>query len=143
MIVDRFADCILIDEKGRMLLQHRDMNTERYPGCWSLFGGGIEEQEYPFDAVQREAEEELGIELKGCVFYRKFTMPSPVREGLEETYVFTAPARHAAGELRKGLSEGDGLGYFYENEIADLNIGANDLSIIKDVFRERVPEYVA
>lgn len=118
------------------------MNTERYSGCWSLFGGGIEDGEYPYDAVNREAKEELGIELNGHVYYKKFTMQSPVKDGLEETYVFTGPANHSAEELRKGLNEGDDLGYFSEDEIWDLKIGANDLPIIKSVFKERVPEYM-
>jgi 8-oxo-dGTP pyrophosphatase MutT (NUDIX family) len=39
----RSAACILRDEEGRILLQHRDKNIKRFPNCWGFFGGGIEE----------------------------------------------------------------------------------------------------
>jgi len=55
---------ILFDKNKKILLQHRDKNAERHPNIWGFFGGKIEENESPLEAVKRECMEELNYELE-------------------------------------------------------------------------------
>ena len=62
------AKAILL-ERGNLVLQLRDNipNIET-PGMWSLFGGVIEKNEDPQDAMLREIKEELCIKVKDISF---------------------------------------------------------------------------
>lgn len=55
---------ILYRPDGRMLLEYRAKDRQRYPDCWGLFGGRIEEGESPREAIFRETKEELQYFLK-------------------------------------------------------------------------------
>src|SRR5574341_984116 len=55
----RGVSAILINQDGKVLLQHRDNDPLiRYPGHWALFGGTIEPKETPYAAARREIKEE-------------------------------------------------------------------------------------
>ena len=65
-------------ERNNFILQLRDNKPSiETPGMWSLFGGDIEKNEDPQEAMLREIEEELCIKVKGiyflwdCIFYRE------------------------------------------------------------------------
>jgi 8-oxo-dGTP pyrophosphatase MutT (NUDIX family) len=52
---------------GQYLLQHRDaIPTIFYPDRWGFFGGAIEPEESPNDALRRELDEELQLDLAAC-----------------------------------------------------------------------------
>ena len=51
---------------GKVLLVKRAPDMRFYPGVWDLFGGHIDGDESPQDALRREAMEELGIEIESC-----------------------------------------------------------------------------
>jgi 8-oxo-dGTP pyrophosphatase MutT (NUDIX family) len=62
------AKAILL-ERGKLVLQLRDnIPSIETPGMWSLFGGMIEKNEDPQDAMLREIEEELCIKVKDICF---------------------------------------------------------------------------
>ena len=46
---------ILYDEKKNILFQKRDKHALKHPNQWSFFGGAMESNETPKEAVQREA----------------------------------------------------------------------------------------
>jgi len=51
--------------KGDLLVFLRDDKPGlRFAGMWDFFGGGREADETPFECLQRELDEELGINLK-------------------------------------------------------------------------------
>ena len=54
---------LLYDEDKRILIQHRSSDAPTSPNKWGFFGGAIEKNEAPYEAVNREAFEELGIKL--------------------------------------------------------------------------------
>lgn len=48
----------------RYALQHRDDDPRvASPGCWALFGGGLHDGETPRQAIRREIDEELGLDV--------------------------------------------------------------------------------
>lgn len=54
------AGCIFIaKDTGRILLNHRSKYVEQ-PGTWGVWGGAIDSNESPIQAVKREAQEESG-----------------------------------------------------------------------------------
>ena len=55
----------IIYSKGKILLQLRDEKPNIfYPGCWGLFGGNVDKNEEPVDALKRELEEEIRFQPK-------------------------------------------------------------------------------
>src|SRR4051812_3635422 len=64
---------LIVSEDGRYLVQHRDDKPEIwFPGHWGLFGGAVEPDESPEEALRRELSEELGIELGGFSLFTSF-----------------------------------------------------------------------
>ncbi|CAN5502561.1 hypothetical protein BH11ACT8_BH11ACT8_35770 [soil metagenome] len=59
----RFANVILVDPDGRVLLQERDEHPVIDPECWGLPGGHLEDGESDEAAAYRELAEETGVEL--------------------------------------------------------------------------------
>jgi len=59
----RCVGCIVLNHKGKILLQQRDADSPTYPGCLATFGGGIDAGESPIQALIRELKEELGAEV--------------------------------------------------------------------------------
>jgi len=58
------SNIILIDRNKRILMQHRTHDAPTSPNHWGFFGGEIEKNETPLQAVKREVYEELEIKPK-------------------------------------------------------------------------------
>ncbi len=57
---------ILVLEDGRYVMQLRDEKAEIfYPGHWGCFGGAVDGNESPLEALRRELHEELEYEVRG------------------------------------------------------------------------------
>ncbi|QWD90950.1 NUDIX domain-containing protein [Polynucleobacter sp. MWH-Braz-FAM2G] len=61
--ITEVAAGILLDDKGRYLLGQRPAGKP-YAGYWEVPGGKIEKGETVLDALKRELQEELGIEIQ-------------------------------------------------------------------------------
>ncbi|KTD16796.1 NUDIX domain-containing protein [Legionella jordanis] len=57
-----YVDCIILNHDNKILLQQRGENWHNFPGFLSAFGGAIEPDETPHQALMRELHEELGAE---------------------------------------------------------------------------------
>lgn len=49
---------------NQALLVHRHPERRWYPDCWDLVGGHIEHGESPVEAIRRECEEEIGVQIR-------------------------------------------------------------------------------
>ena len=61
-----FSGCkiaLICDDKLLTILRD-DISTIPWPNMWELPGGGREGEETPFECVQREVFEELGLKLE-------------------------------------------------------------------------------
>jgi 8-oxo-dGTP diphosphatase len=103
------ATAILVDGKGRFLLQHRDDKPDiDNPGMWGSFGGRIEDYETPEDGFLRELEEELSWRPRSFELY--LATPYRADERRQLIYIYAAPVDVRIDELI--LGEGQGMGFF-------------------------------
>jgi 8-oxo-dGTP pyrophosphatase MutT (NUDIX family) len=68
-----YADCVIRNSKGKILLLQRSFQDDFMQGKWCLVGGKIEEGEQPQVAAVRELEEETAIssqDLTGFTFLK-------------------------------------------------------------------------
>lgn len=59
----RLADCIILTQDKRLLLQERPLTWKSFPGHLMAFGGHVEEHETVMEGLCRELKEELGAEV--------------------------------------------------------------------------------
>lgn len=134
MYTRRTAIFTLMDDKGRVLLQHRSKDATRKPDFWGFFGGEIEMGETPEEAVKREAKEELGIELKNLKFFKRYDFHD---EGVSEIFVFVAPLTYSIELLKKQQKEGQDLGLFSSEDSTNLNLTPHSKIVFKDLLNTK------
>ena len=62
--IHRSIHVLLFNEQGQILLQKRSKHKDKYPNLWCLsVGGHVTYGQSYKEAAQREAQEELGIEI--------------------------------------------------------------------------------
>ena len=121
---------ILYTSTGQILLQHRTHDAFTLPNHWAFFGGGIEAEESPREALEREALEELSYQIRNPYFL----MSQTVRDGehLNTKYVFVE--RYHDQPLH--LGEGQAMGWFSPDETHELKMSEHDRAVV-----ERMREY--
>lgn len=106
----------VFDHQGRLLLQERSARKDLYPNRWdTAVGGHVEAGESPWQALAREAREELGLDAAGAV---------PLHEYLhcnehESEYVHAFALRHP-GPFAANPEEISQVRFFTVAEIAAL-----------------------
>ncbi len=109
---------IPVDASGRVLLQLRDYNTERYPGQWGFFGGKVEAGETLVDAAVREFAEEAGVVIDPATLTPAFRMSSP--EVGSHLYIFDADLDIRPEDIR--LGEGAGFAFVEAKDFERLDL---------------------
>jgi len=134
MKVHRYVGIILVNPKKEVLLQLRDENVPLYPNHWTLPGGKVEKGETPEQAICREVEEELGVNLKNYTLFRKEVLEE-TSDKIIERYIFWGNISTRLKDLKIG--EGIDLRYFVSKEISFLKIGFDLKPVIED-FMQRL-----
>ena len=62
---------VLYNEAHEILLQYRSKNSKKYPNYWGFFGGKIEGDETPLEAVIRETKEEIDYDLANPILFHE------------------------------------------------------------------------
>ena len=122
------AAIIFTNERGEVLLQKKDLGFKRWPGRWSFFGGGLEGNEDPAEALKREIKEEIGYNLNEVELFTVYDYADADRQG--KMYVYTAKFNAPISSI--SIGEGAGFAFFAKEEIDDLNIIDHDLVILKN-----------
>ncbi len=108
---------IIIKNKDKYLFQLRDDNINiPYPNTWSLFGGGIEENETPKEALLRELKEETNIIVKNIKYLSEFLK----KETKQKLYFFYGETDMKEEKIK--VYEGQKAEYFNLSEIKKIKI---------------------
>jgi len=95
----------LINDEGEVFLQKRSGNKDLLPGKWdSSVGGHIRPGEKVEDALKREAEEELGLQVFNYQFITKYIWES--QRERELVYSFTGSAEEFPEINKEEIEEG-------------------------------------
>ena len=69
----QIAMVLLFDRHRRLLVYLRDNKPEiPFPNHWDFFGGHVEEGETPEEALVREVREEIDVDLRQWVFFKRY-----------------------------------------------------------------------
>ena len=124
----------LLVRDGRVLLCHRAADRRWYPDVWDLPGGHVQSGENPIEALGRELEEEVGIQIEAPgpelarVVESEFVMRIWLVEGWAGEPVNASPAEH------------DDLAWFDVSEASELTLAhGNYLSLIRNTLSARRP----
>jgi 8-oxo-dGTP diphosphatase len=72
-LMKQIAQVLLFDRDRKLLIYLRDDKPDiPFPNYWDFFGGHVEEGETPEEALVREVEEELAIDLTEWKFVRSY-----------------------------------------------------------------------
>jgi 8-oxo-dGTP pyrophosphatase MutT (NUDIX family) len=115
------AGALILDEQGRLLLQHRTDN-----GCWGIPGGGMELGESLEGTARREVREETGLEIGAMTLFGIFTGPEYfyTYPNGDQAYFVSAVylTSDISGDLEVNRSEGLELRFFAVQELpSELN----------------------
>ena len=95
----------LFNDKGELFLQKRSMTKDLLPGKWDTsVGGHIQPGESVEDALKRETEEELGLNLSGFIPLGKYIWET-IRER-EFVYSFAIRSEESVSINRDEIDDG-------------------------------------
>lgn len=126
----RFSGVVLVDSRGRILLQERDEHAPIDPEKWGLCGGHVEAGEDFETAAYRELEEETGVRLPPgtLTLFGEFVVDHRGAHGTwDAMQVFVAPTDLADPDI--DCQEGRRI-VFVEPDVArglDLTSAATDI----------------
>ncbi|OFY37447.1 MAG: hypothetical protein A2Z69_03370 [Bacteroidetes bacterium RBG_13_44_24] len=124
--IRNIAAILLYNGDKKILLQHRSEDAERLPGYWAFFGGGINDNETPEEAVKREAKEELDYQLENPRLVMTQEFNGKHHDGTK--YVFMDEFEP---KKKITLGEGQGMGWYSLSEMKDLKIVDHDQIVLK------------
>lgn len=128
---------VLVNSRGQILLQQREDKPELlFPGHWSTFGGAVEPDETPDEAVQRELLEE--IELSPALtlwqtFEHKYVYRG--RPTVVEQFMYYGAVALEADQI--ALNEGKALGFFSRSDLDTLPIAFGFRPVFEAFFATR------
>lgn len=129
------AGLLLIRSDGKFLLQHRDAKAPRFPLYWGFFGGGINKNETPKQAMLREIKEELNIDVIDYNLALKYD--STDDSGIQEKrWIFTAPFEK---QRTLTLNEGQGMGWFSVKDLENIKIVLHNKKAIEKIVKMTKP----
>jgi 8-oxo-dGTP pyrophosphatase MutT (NUDIX family) len=67
----KVVTCLLINNKGKLLILKRSNKVSTYKGQWGGVAGYVEENENPYDTAIKEIREEVGIKEENVTLIKK------------------------------------------------------------------------
>jgi len=140
------AGVILVDRRGRVLMQLRDDNPAiMYPGHWGITGGAGAPDESPEEIARREVREETGLTLGRIEPFRAYYFAeqrggaarSTSRSADYELYLYHAPCDTPVEEMTCG--EGQELRFVAPDDLAALDVAYNHREVLDEFFAS--PQY--
>jgi 8-oxo-dGTP pyrophosphatase MutT (NUDIX family) len=117
---------VLIDMDNQLGLQLRDSRLDIFfPSRWGLFGGAIEQSETPLQAVKREVNEELSLDIDETRFTQVGSLECTVGDLSIMRYFFCLNIQQSEVVSIK-LTEGEKVDFFSPDQISQLKLTPYD-----------------
>jgi 8-oxo-dGTP pyrophosphatase MutT (NUDIX family) len=127
MKIRKVALIIFYDDKKRILLQDR-RGISRLGEEWGYFGGEIEKDETPEQAVIRETKEELDFDLKECKYIGEYS--DEIKDLFVVRKVFISTLKNNLLKFKQ--KEGINMNLFSLEEAEKLKmVSKGDIQIIR------------
>lgn len=130
MIYKKVSTILLYNENSKILLQLRTHNAPTYPSFWCFFGGKIEKNETPLEAIIRETKEELEYTLedpKKILFTNVYNIE---HDEDVEAHIFIEKYNSTKKLV---LHEGEKMQWFTLEEIQELKMIPNMKKIVEEL----------
>ncbi|MBT0773246.1 NUDIX domain-containing protein [Kineosporia sp. J2-2] len=111
------AMALVVSPAGIVLHLRDEKDWIPHPGCWSLFGGAVEEGESAVEALRRELEEEIGL-----VDFEARPLWRVVDRGGDGRLLTVFEVRTPVAPEDLVLNEGQGLAAFEREEALRLKL---------------------
>lgn len=122
---------IVLYSGDKVLLQKRTLDAPTLPGYWAFFGGGLEKNETPLEAVVRETQEELGYSLNNPTFLLEKVFYINDKVGFMSVFI----EKYFEGDEKLICYEGENFEWFTCDEIAGLKMIQHDVDVLYEVFK--------
>jgi 8-oxo-dGTP pyrophosphatase MutT (NUDIX family) len=128
------VNAIPLNPEGKILLQQRDDRPDLvYAGCWTTFGGKVEDGETPDEAIKRELMEEIELELPLKLWQvRDYLVERDGQKFIVESHTYVGRIDRPASEI--ALNEGQALGYFALEDLDKLKIAFDFEPLFREFF---------
>lgn len=117
---------ILLNEQSQVLLNLRGKGQE-FPGTWGFFGGKVDKEETPEQALVREIKEELNFDLSE---YRKI-----FEANTDNAYHIYYVGKCNVPLSSLTLGEGDDFGFFSLEDTKKLSIRGKNRKVLALAFK--------
>lgn len=91
-----YSGAIIKNNRNEILFQLRDEHGKN-PNRWGIFGGGINRNESPLDALKRELREELGLQIHKSEIKKYYKIPF-INYHIFEIYLEKKPKKYLLKE---------------------------------------------
>lgn len=123
----------ILNQKGEILLQKKTLDYPLVPGgCWTFFGGQIENNEDPESALKREFGEEIGFDLDNFKLFKIDDYELKCGKfGKRHIYIIIFK-----GNLSDiSLSEGAGFAFFDSSELNTIKLDSYCKKTLMEYFK--------
>lgn len=115
--------CYVRRGEETLMLHRVTKDDDIHEGKWNGLGGKFEAGESPEECVNREIQEEAGLQLNSAQMHGVLTFPQ--FDGERDWYVFVFSTRDFEGTPREESREGK-LAWIPDEELLDLNLWEGD-----------------
>ncbi len=129
------VSAILVNPQNQVLLQQRDEKPDlSYGGYWALFGGRVEADEEPEQAMRRELKEELDLDVP-VICWKVYERFEPGKSLNVTQYIYIGQLDKDITQLT--LNEGQDMRLVAQSQIEALRIAFGFDTILKAFFAEQ------
>lgn len=123
-----YADAIIKNNKGEILLLRRAITDIFCPDCWSLPGGKIEVGEKPEEAVIREVKEETNLNITNCSLILK--------KKIDKGFIYYFSCEISEPQIILDPQEHISSGFFNSEGWSSMNLILDLKTILNDLVGE-------
>jgi 8-oxo-dGTP pyrophosphatase MutT (NUDIX family) len=123
---------LLVDPRGRFLMQHRSADAAISPNQWGLPGGHVEQGEEPLAAAHRELLEETGLTVDRLDLWWRGLKP-----GASQVEIWAYHGVTAAAQDDVVLGEGQAMVFLPPDEVLARDLATTAALLVPGFLRSR------